>query len=178
MKTWEENLSTAEFLVSTEGGRSPPQEHLKTAIGDSYFAVLHGLQTMCADCFIGDEDDPNTPRKAWLETYRSLKHGVIASACLHPDMQHFPEKVKSLATGVAFLQEARRSIHYHPRTAVDYGRAKLCVTIAKQCLNSITDISEKDRTAFSAWIAFERKGGVADARKRARSDDPDALDLG
>ena len=177
MKAWEEYITTAEFLVTIKCGQSSSQKHLKTAIGDAYFAVLHGLQTMCADCFIGIEDDPDTPKKAWLEAYRSLKHGVIYSACLHPDLKHFPEQVQSVASNVVFLQEARRSIHYHPRTAVDNGRAKFCVSIARQCLNSITEISKKDRTAFSAWIAFERKGGVADARKRARSDDPDALDI-
>ncbi len=177
MKAWEEKLSTAELLVSTEGGRIPHQEHLKTAIGDAYFAVFHGLQTMCANCFIGEENDPETSDKAWLEAYRSLKHGVIYSACLHPDLVFFPDHIRSLAESIAYLQDARQSIEYHPRTIVDLENTKTCVRLAKQSLKSMREGKKKDRIAFSAWVAFERKGGVADARKRARSKNPDALEL-
>ena len=46
MKAWEEKLSTAEFLTSTNDGRKPNQEHLKTAIGEAYYAVLHGLEAV------------------------------------------------------------------------------------------------------------------------------------
>ena len=176
MKAWEENISTAGYLVTTHSGRQPPVEHLKSAIGEAYFAVLHGLQSMCADCFIGEEDDPDTPDKAWLEAYRSLKHGVIYSACTNVDMEFFPEYIRSLARNISFLQTARQSIEYHPRTKVDHKVAEFCVELAKNCIRAITDCPKKDRIAFSAWIAFERKGGVADARKRARSNDPDALD--
>lgn len=63
MKAWEESLSTARYLSSPHDGRRPPREHLKSAIGDAYYAVFHRLQSMCADCFIGEEDDPNTPKK-------------------------------------------------------------------------------------------------------------------
>lgn len=177
MKAWEEKLSTAEFLVSTAGGRRPRLEHLKTAIEDAYYAVFHGLQTMCADCFIGEEYAPSTPDKAWLEAYRSLKHGVIYSACCHPDMKFFPKHIQSVADSIAYLQDARQSIEYHPRTNVDLERAKFCVRLATECLDIINESSKKDRIAFSAWVAFERKGGVADARKRARSKNPDALEF-
>ena len=177
MKVWEEKLSTAEFLTSTEGGRIPNKEHLKTAIGEAYYAVLHSLETMCANCFNGEENAPETPDKAWLEAYRSLKHGVVRSACTHPDIKRFPDRVKSLAKNIDFLQTARHSIDYHPRTYVDLGIAWFCVSVAKECIESINELPKKDRIAFSAWIAFERTGGVADARKRARSSDPDALDF-
>ena len=175
MKAWEEKLSTAEFLTSTDGGRKPNQEHLKSAIGEAYYAVLHGLETMCANCFIGEENAPDTPDKAWLEAYRSLKHGVIRSACTHPDIKRFPDRVKSLASSIGFLQNARHSIDYHPRTQVNLQISRFCVSMARRCIESINELPKKDRIAFSAWIAFERTGGVADARKRAKSSEPDAL---
>lgn len=80
MKAGEESLSTASYLVSTTGGRRPPREHLKSAIGEAYYTVFHRLQSMCTDCFIGDEDDPNTPNKAWLARHRLLKHGMTQIA--------------------------------------------------------------------------------------------------
>ena len=80
MKAWEEELSAAEFLVSADGGRRPPDECLKSAIGEAYYAVLHGLQTMCADCFIGEEDDLSTPSKSRLEAHRLVKHGMTQIA--------------------------------------------------------------------------------------------------
>lgn len=177
MKAWEQKLSTAKFLVSTESGRIPPTEHLKTAVEDAYYAVFHGVQTMCADCFIGEENAPNTPDKAWLEAYRSLRHGVVYSACRHQDMEFFPEHIRSATDNIAYLQNARQAIEYHPRTEVDLEKAIFCVNMAMRCLDIIINSSEKDRIAFSAWVAFERKGGVADARKRARSETPNALDV-
>lgn len=176
MKAWEESLSTARYLISTHDGRVPPVEHLKSAIGDAYYTVFHRLQSMCADCFIGDEDDPNTPDKAWLEAYRSLTHGVIYSACVHTDVHVFPQNMQSVADSVVMLSNARRSIDYHPRTNVDLEVAQACLRLAEHCLDMISECPKRDRIAFSAWIAFERKGGVADARSRARSSDPDALD--
>ena len=132
---------------------------------------------MSANCCIGEEDAPDTPDKAWLEAYRSLKHGVVRSACTHPDINRFPDRVQSLARSIGFLQNARHSIDYHPRTRVDIGISRFCVPMARKCIKGINELPKKDRIAFSAWIAFERTGGVADARKRAKSSDPDALDF-
>ena len=164
-------------MVSTESGQVPPIGHLKTAVEDAYYAVFHGIQDMCADCFIGKENDPSTPDKAWLEAYRSLRHGVVYSACRHQDMDFFPEHIRSAADNIAYLQNARQAIEYHPRTDIDLEKAIFCVNIAEQFLDIIFNSSRKDRIAFSAWVAFERKGGVADARKRARSVNPNALDF-
>ena len=48
-------IETAELLCSKKLGRTPSQAMLKVAVHTSYQALLHCLQHMCADSFIGDE---------------------------------------------------------------------------------------------------------------------------
>lgn len=54
-------------------------------------------------------------------------------------------------------------------------QAKGFVDIAIQCIEIIENARRKDRLAFAYWIVFDRKGGVADARTRARAKDPTAF---
>ena len=54
-------------------------------------------------------------------------------------------------------------------------QAKGFVDIAIQCIEIIENARRKDRLAFASWIVFDRKGGVADARARARTKDPTAF---
>ena len=112
---------------------------------------------MCANCFIGDENAPDTPDKAWLEAYRSLKHGVVRSASTHPDIKRFPDRVKSLAKNIGFLQTARHSIDYHPRTRVDLGILRFCVSMARKCIEGINELPKR---------LFE-KSNVHDSRELA-----------
>ena len=82
-------IKTAELLCSPSLGRKRSQAMLKMGVYASYQALLHCLQNMCADGFIGDESEEDRPDTAWHEVYRSLKHEVLRKACSHQDMRFF-----------------------------------------------------------------------------------------
>ena len=60
---------------------------------------------------------------------------------------------------------------------VELEQAKGFIDVASHCIQLIRNARMKDKLAFATWIVFERKGGVADARTRARSKDPTAMEL-
>ena len=170
-------IETAELLCSPSLGRTPSQAMLKMGVYASYQALLHCLQNMCADGFIGDESEEDRPDKAWHEVYRSLQHEVLRRACSHQDLRFFPPEFQDIASGVLSLQKARYAAGYSLMAIVQSGQAKGYINIAKHCIEIIKNARMKDKLAFAAWIVFERKGGVADARARARSEDPTAMEL-
>lgn len=132
---------------------------------------------MCADSFIGDDSEEDRPEKAWHEVYRALQHETLRRACAHPDLRLFPPEFHNIGDGVLNLQKARYSADYSLASVVDIEEAKGFIDIASNCINSVKNARKKDKLAFASWIVFERKGGVADARTRARSKNPTAMVL-
>ena len=165
----------AHYIGSVPSEHLSAQVMLRIAIHTSYQAVLHCLQRMCADEFIGDESDEDRPNKAWHEVYRALRHDVIRRSCQDNDIRHFRQEFRALAMGIYSLQQARFSADYDSRTVVDSRQVQGLVRVAEDCIKTITNAKRKDRLAFAAWIMFDRTGGVKDARSRARSVDPTAL---
>ena len=170
-------IESAELLCSSALGRTPSQAMLKLGVYASYQALLHCLQNMCADGFIGDESVEDRPDKAWHEVYRSLQHEVLRRACSHQDMRFFPPEFRYVGKGVLSLQKARYAAGYSLMSFVELGQAEGYIRLAKDCIKIIRNARTKDKLAFATWIVFERKGGVADARTRARSEDPTAMEL-
>lgn len=170
-------LETADLLCSSALGRTPSQAMLKMGVYASYQALLHCLQNMCADGFIGDESEEDRPDKAWHEVYRSLQHEVLRKACSHQDLRFFPPEFRYVAAGVISLQKARYAAGYSLMSVVELEQAKGYVDLASHCIEIIRNARMKDKLAFATWIVFDRKGGVADARSRARSKDPTAMEL-
>ena len=171
----EDMAVAASYISSVQFENLSPQVMLRISIHTSYQALLHCLQQMCADEFIGDETDEDRPNKAWHEVYRALRHDVIRRSCQDNDIKHFRPEFRALARGIYSLQQARFSADYDSRTVVDLKQVKGLVTLANDCIKTIGNAKRKDRRAFAAWIMFDRTGGVKDARSRARSIDPTAL---
>ena len=170
-------IETAELLCSPALGRTPSQAMLKMGVYASYQALLHCLQNMCADSFIGDESEADRPDKAWHEVYRSLQHEVLRKACGHQDLKFFPPEFRSVGSGVLNLRKARYSAGYSVMTVIEVEEAQGFIDLASDCIELIRNAQRKDKLAFAAWIVVERKGGVADARTRARSKTPTAMVL-
>ena len=165
----------AEFIRTVQSDQLPRQVMLRIAVHTSYQAVLHCLQTMCADEFIGDEYEEDRADMAWHEVYRALRHDVLRRSCQDYDIKHFPPAIRELARSVYSLQQARFSADYDSRVIVDEVQVGGIVALAMDCVNKIGNSKKKDRKAFASWIMFDRAGGVKDARARARSIDPTAL---
>lgn len=170
-------IDVAKSLCIPARGVFPTQAALKTAIHNCYQAVFHGLQNMCANELIGDETDKDCPINAWFEMYRALKHETLLQACSFQELRIFPKEFHVLGLSVRMLQKARHSANYNIRSQVKMSDAVGIIETAERCIGIIKNARKKDRLAFSAWIILDRRGGVADARKRARSEDPTALIL-
>lgn len=174
--SYAEDLSeAAKFIASVRTEHLSSQAMLRLAIHASYQALLHCLQRMCADEFVGNELDEDVPTKAWHEVYRALRHDVIRRSCQDRDIEHFPKEFRELAQGIYSLQQARFSADYDSRVLVNVVQVDGLVTLARDCIKIIGDANRKNRVAFATWIMFDKTGGVKDARNRARSKDPTAL---
>ncbi len=77
----EDMTVAADFFSSVQSEHLSAQVMLRITIHASYQALLHCLQRMCADEFIGDDSDEERPNKAWHEAYRALRHDVIRRSC-------------------------------------------------------------------------------------------------
>lgn len=108
----EDMAAAARYISSVPSEHLSAQVMLRIAIHTSYQAVLHCLQRMCADEFIGDESDEDRPNKAWHEVYRALRHDVIRRSCQDNDIRHFRPEFRALARGIYSLQQARFSADY------------------------------------------------------------------
>lgn len=170
-------IDVAKGLCIPAYGANPTQAALKTAIHNCYQAVFHSLQNMCANELIGDETDKDCPINAWFEMYRALKHETLLQACSFQELRIFPKEFHLLGVSVRFLQKARHSADYNIRSQVTQSDARGTIEMAETCIEILRNARKKDRLAFSAWIILDRRGGVADARKRARSGNPTALML-
>lgn len=109
----------ADFIATVQEDHISTQAMLRIAVHTSYQALLHCLQQMCADEFIGGEKDKDRPNKTWHEVYRALRHDVIRRSCQHSDLNYFPPEFRELAKSVYSLRQTRFSTDYDSRTVVN-----------------------------------------------------------
>ena len=102
-------IDVAKGLCIPAHGVIPSQAALKTAIHNSYQAVFHSLQNMCANELIGDETDKDRPINAWFEVYRALKHETLRQACSYQELRIFPKEFHLLGMSIRISQKARHS---------------------------------------------------------------------
>lgn len=170
-------IAIAKSLCFSETGEPPGQAALKTAIHNSYQAVLHCLQQMCADELVGDESVVDRPINAWYEVYRALRHDALRKACGSQVLRIFPKAFQGLGRSVRNLQVARNSANYNLRSIAKVIDAIACIDMAEDCIETLELARKKDRLAFAVWIILDRSSGVNDARRVARLPNPTILSI-
>ena len=166
-----EKLEVAARLCRGFDGAAPTQAALKSAVSDSYYALFIALATSCADSFARKDGDPDKSNRAWVEVYRFLSHGTAADAFIKIRNVPFSDDIKYFGLAFLQLQEARQSAAYNPLVEVSITNAVVLVELAHEAIKKLKAATEKDRIALAAWVLFPSSSkGVADARKRARSE--------
>ena len=151
-------LETAKQLLDPGIKRGRPrQTNLRRAISTAYYAVFHSLCHMCADAFIGNNNDM---REAWRQVYRSLGHGYIKDRCASNYMkQCFPLNVRNFCFIFKQLQEKRHEADYNPLERFLQKDVEEAISQADIAISLIEkeNLELKHRRAFAAWVLFKNR---------------------
>lgn len=149
------HLAVAKRLLNAT--EEPTESEIRCSISSSYYAAFHALAQVCANALIGPTESKH-PKKAWVEVYRGLNHGVCKKACERANSVNFPECIKEFSDAFIQLQEQRHLADYDPYAKFSKADGELWYRLASISIRSLRSAKKIDQKAFSAWVLISSQG--------------------
>jgi uncharacterized protein (UPF0332 family) len=150
-------IFAAHDLAHTSAGK-PKQAHLRRAISTAYYAMFHTLARTSAALLIGGTNS-NRSKRAWVQTYRALEHGVAKNCCLNQKvMPHFPKPIQDFANMFVQMQLKRHDADYDPHFKAFKSAVVTDIYAVAAVLRAFDRCSKKGRRAFAAFILLKQRG--------------------
>ena len=108
---WRNLIQAGRDLLNPQHlGRLPTDEHVRRAVSNFYYALLHGLAGSNASALIGPPGDELTAA-AWSRVYRGLDHTTARRELLR-HRQEFSVQARRFADAFADMQQLRHTADY------------------------------------------------------------------
>ena len=130
----------------------PHHTHLRRATSAAYYAMFHCLAESCADLIAG-EYPRDVSRRAWVQVYRALEHGVVKNRAGNQRIfSRFSPDIKDFASIFVRLQDKRNDADYNPFATFSDGDVEVDIDDAETAINNFERISDRERRNFAIYI--------------------------
>lgn len=130
----------------------PHHTHLRRATSAAYYAMFHCLAESCANLIAG-EYPRDVSRRAWVQVYRALEHGVVKNRTGNQRIfSRFPHDIKDFASIFVRLQDKRNNADYNPFATFSEADVEGDIDEAETAINRFERISDRERRNFAIYI--------------------------
>jgi hypothetical protein len=157
-------LDQAVRLITTPSGGPRRQADLRRAISSVYYSVFHATLTAAGDAFVG-RTLRASPRYALV--YRGINHRDLRSLCevagKHPapskyrpfiPARGFGHDLRTFASAVIELQDARYDADYDPRLSVRTSDVTAAIELARTGLAHWIEAQADEKATFLTLLTF------------------------
>ena len=152
-----ELLATAYKLLMANDGLPPSRTDIRRAISTAYYALFHHVADVCAQSLVGDSVKPLS--RAKMQTYRSLRHDDILSACQRANTMDFgfPAEIRKFAIHFQNMHKARSLADYDPGPLSDFSlrHAQEKLGECADVIQLLNQADPDDRLAFAVLVAVK-----------------------
>lgn len=130
----------------------PHHTHLRRATSAAYYAMFHCLAESCANLIAG-EYPRDVSRRAWVQVYRALEHGVVKNRAGNQRIfSRFSSDIKDFAATFVELQDKRNDADYNPFATFSGADVEVDIDGAETAINRFERISDRERRNFAIYI--------------------------
>ena len=146
-------LDTARELLKSSRG-APRQANLRKACSATYYALFHTLCTVCADSLT-----VRGTRRAWLQVYRAVEHGVANKRCKEIADRDlgFPDEIKDFANMFCQMQIKRHTADYDPSARFYKSEVETDIKVAETIITAFRNTELRHRRAFATYILIKTR---------------------
>lgn len=130
----------------------PHHIHLRRATSAAYYAMFHCLAESCANLIAG-EYPRDVSRRAWVQVYRALEHGVVKNRTGNQRIfSRFSPDIRDFASIFVELQDKRNNADYNPFATFSEADVEGDIDDAETAINNFERISDRERRNFAIYI--------------------------